>query len=104
MAPNVYFQLSHFPWTPHTFIPIAYLKTPFGYLIDILNLTCPKLNSLSPSQMYFSCSFPYLGGCQDCFQSAQIKKLSAILDSLLSPLPHTPILQTILLALPSKYT
>lgn len=89
MALNIYFQLSHFPWTPHTFIPITYLKTPFGYLIYILNLTCLKPNSLSPSQMDSTCSFPYLGRRQQCFQSVQIKKFTAILHTLLYSIPHT---------------
>lgn len=89
MALNIYFRLSHFPRTPHTFILITYLKTPFGYLIYILNLTCLKPNSLFLSQMYFTCSFPYLGRCQQCFQSVQIRKFTAILHSLLYSIPHT---------------
>lgn len=91
MVTNVYFQLSHFPWTPRTLIPIAYFMIPFGYLIGILSLTCPKPNYLSLSQMYFTCSFPYLGGCQQCFQSARSENLLPFLTHPFFPflIPNT---------------
>lgn len=100
MIPNLHLKLGHFPLIPQTFIPIAYLRTPFEYRTYILNLTYPNSSSLFCLLNFLYPRFSLFFGCYPCFQGMTENHPC---PTSFSHSSH-PVLQEILLALPSKYT